>query len=198
MQDGIGILHFLFLHMTKLYYAGIGSRNISPVVSQLMTDVAGVLETQGIVLRSGGAEGSDTAFEKGVVDPNNKVIYVAYKKKTIPHGVVPPLEHFEHLAEQCHNHWHNCNEWARKLLTRNMSQILGHDPQNYIPSTFVLAYTQNGQYIGGTATAMRCADMFNVPIFNFGKYDVGSSFDLQSAVTGLQQFLKPFGFKYEL
>jgi hypothetical protein len=46
-------------------YAGIGSRQTPDHVLAAITAVAKVLAERGYILRSGGAEGADTAFEKG-------------------------------------------------------------------------------------------------------------------------------------
>jgi hypothetical protein len=40
-----------------------------------MTALAEELEKEGYVLRSGGAEGADLAFSRGVSNPKNKKIY---------------------------------------------------------------------------------------------------------------------------
>jgi predicted Rossmann fold nucleotide-binding protein DprA/Smf involved in DNA uptake len=47
------------------YYAGIGSRETPKEICNKMTEIASLLEKQDFVLRSGGANGADSAFEKG-------------------------------------------------------------------------------------------------------------------------------------
>ena len=47
------------------YYAGIGSRETPQEFLNLFTRVAKYLSTKDCVLRSGGAKGSDKAFELG-------------------------------------------------------------------------------------------------------------------------------------
>ena len=46
-------------------YAGIGSRKTPPHVLAAMTQIAEALAERGYILRSGGAGGADSAFEKG-------------------------------------------------------------------------------------------------------------------------------------
>lgn len=60
------------------YYAGIGSRETPPYVQKLMTEIAAVLEQRNFVLRSGGANGADKAFENGVVNKQEAEIYVPW------------------------------------------------------------------------------------------------------------------------
>jgi predicted Rossmann fold nucleotide-binding protein DprA/Smf involved in DNA uptake len=49
-----------------MYYAGIGARSTPPQILSVMTRLASKLEGMGYTLRSGGAAGADTAFERGV------------------------------------------------------------------------------------------------------------------------------------
>jgi predicted Rossmann fold nucleotide-binding protein DprA/Smf involved in DNA uptake len=46
-------------------YAGIGSRSTPPETLPLIESIAARLAEKGWVLRSGGADGADSAFEKG-------------------------------------------------------------------------------------------------------------------------------------
>ena len=47
------------------YYTGIGSRTTPEHILKLMTKIGKYLALNGYVLRSGGANGADTAFEIG-------------------------------------------------------------------------------------------------------------------------------------
>ena len=47
------------------YYAGIGSRNTPKEVLDVFESIGKYLALQGFVLRSGGADGADRAFERG-------------------------------------------------------------------------------------------------------------------------------------
>jgi len=48
-----------------IYYAGIGSRSTPDNVLGIMEKLGIVLAKKGFILRSGGADGADKAFEKG-------------------------------------------------------------------------------------------------------------------------------------
>jgi len=59
-----------------MYYAGIGARATPPGMLDLMSRIANKLEGMGYILRSGGAAGADTAFERGVINAANRQIYL--------------------------------------------------------------------------------------------------------------------------
>lgn len=59
-------------------YAGIGSRSVDRDTGKLMQDISRRLCDLGWTLRSGGASGSDTYFEKGVYD-NKKEIFLPWE-----------------------------------------------------------------------------------------------------------------------
>ncbi len=59
-------------------YTGIGSRETPTGIMNLMTDTACYLSRKGVVLRSGGADGADSSFEKGA-STGLKEIYLPWK-----------------------------------------------------------------------------------------------------------------------
>ena len=61
--------------MSNKFYAGIGSRETPEHIQSIMTEIATLLERRRYVLRSGGAEGADLAFENGISISHNKEIY---------------------------------------------------------------------------------------------------------------------------
>jgi hypothetical protein len=130
-----------------------------------MTQVASFLERQGYVLHSGGAEGADTAFEKGVSCPDMKKIFLPWKGFN---GNPSPLYFISKaavdLAEQHHAYWHAISPAAKKLMARNVHQVLGEDLDT--PVDMVICYTPNGKAEGGTGLAMRIAQHRNIPIIN--------------------------------
>lgn len=158
-------------------YAGIGSRSTPPEILEIMTSVASCLEKEGWTLRSGGASGADSAFEKGakslkeVYLPwqgfNNKYqstsaeeTYLVASKLS---GWVESLESVQkyHPAPEC------LSEAAIFLMARNAMQVLGSDMKS--PSEFILCWTPDGRDIGGTSQAIRIAKSHGIPIHNMGK-----------------------------
>lgn len=146
-------------------YAGIGARSTPPHVIADMERVANNLELTGFTLRSGGAHGADSAFERGVENPQHKEIYLPWQwfnnHDSALYGV---SDRALCMAEQYHPAWHNCSNAARKFHARNCYQILG--PYLDDPVDFVLCWTPHGEIEGGTGQALRIAQHHAIPIFN--------------------------------
>lgn len=139
------------------YYCGIGSRETPEDVLERMTKLATILERKGYVLRSGGAIGADKAFEKGC----------ECSEIFLPEDEIPLW--CEIFTDHFHPAPNKLKEFPRKLMNRNAMQILGRDGNT--PVEFVVCWTKNGKQIGGTAQALKIAEYFNIPIFNFALED---------------------------
>lgn len=133
-------------------YAGIGSRDTPVDVLAKMEGIARDLYVMGYTLRSGGAAGADSAFERGAGDM--KEIFRASD------ATPASLE----LASKYHPAWHRCSEYAKKLHARNGFQVLGRDL--FSPSQFVVCWTKDGGPTGGTGQAIRLATAYQIPVFN--------------------------------
>lgn len=154
------------------YYSGIGSRKATGPIMNILTETARFLETKGFILRSGGADGCDLAFEEGVVNPANKEIYLPWKG--FNKNPSPLFNTNARAAEIARlviedSHWNALSQAGRKLHSRNVHQLLGLDLET--PSSFVACWTPQGKVSGGTATAIKLADLYEVPVFNFGIYE---------------------------
>jgi len=151
------------------YYAGIGSREIPTTIQKQMTAIARRLNSMGYCLRSGGAEGADDAFEKGAT---NKQIFLPWNgfNDRYSNGtdyIVPELN--LDLVQKYHPSASKLSQGAQKLMSRNSYQVLG--PNLTDPVEFVLCWTVDGKKKGGTAQAIRIAEDYKIPIFNFGSSD---------------------------
>lgn len=136
-------------------YAGIGSRRRTPQhIFNLMTNMSSKLEVMGYVLRSGGAQGADKAFEAGVKYPVHKEIY---RPKHATHESIL-------MASRYHPFWENCDEITRQLHGRNSMIILGRNLK--IPVKFVICYTPDGKPSGGTGVGIKMAEDHGIPVFN--------------------------------
>lgn len=153
------------------YYAGIGSRKIEKNMENFMTKFANVIENTSIVLRSGGAEGSDKAFEKGVEKKANKNIFYAEDANLMSYFAAYLFHPAPYILSK--------NEYAKKLMARNTFQILGDLNSDVIePSLFVVCWTKDGvethkqrtKETGGTGQAISIADVFNIPVINLKKH----------------------------
>lgn len=154
-------------------YAGIGSRETPMHILQVMGHIAGELALRGWTLRSGAADGADTAFEKGCdAAEGKKEIFLPWQgfngRSTTPSVVVADrLETFvtaKAHAEYFHPAWDRCSSGAKKLHTRNVFQIGGSDLASTVD--MVVCWTAGGQRGGGTGQALRIAEHLEVPIFD--------------------------------
>ena len=153
-----------------MFYAGIGSRKTPSNVLNFFTTAARVLDRNGYILRSGGADGADTAFEKGT---ENKEIFLPWKKFN---GNISELYNISseayRIAELYHPNWDNLKESFKKFHARNVHQILGKNLDK--PVDFVLCWTPDGaetmeetsKETGGTGQAIRIAWNYQIPIYN--------------------------------
>lgn len=119
------------------------------------------------------------ALSEGKVTPEHFEVYVGdqsdINRSPLPNrhlAIVrnPALiQQTEDIAGSVHPAWHKCNEWAKKMHSRNCHQILGYDLQT--PVDAVICWTPSGRVQGGTATAIKIALKNNIPVFNLGESD---------------------------
>ena len=158
------------------FYTGIGSREVHSHVIKMAILIAQELVKYGFILRSGGAEGMDFAFEWGCDKAGGrKEIYLPWKdfNNNKSHLYSPSPLAFEYASE-FHPNWKNLSEGSKKLHARNSHQILGFDLET--PSRFVICYSDGS---GGTEQALRIAKELNIPVYNLFEYD-SSLWDMES------------------
>lgn len=168
------------------YYAGIGSRECPEELLNVLVKASYMLSRKGFVLRSGGADGCDRAFEYGCdVANGQKEIYLPWRGFNGSNSdyTVTNKKAFE-IASQFHPRYSSLKDSAKLLQARNSHQVLGYDLET--PSEFILCYTKNGKGGGGTGQALRIANYYNIPIFDFGKFK-----DITKAKTSFIDFIKP-------
>lgn len=168
----------------NFYYTGIGSRETPDHIKLVMIDLAKSLARRGMVLRSGGAPGADDAFEMGA--PNDRQrIYIPWNgfqdRQHGKDGALDPSRAFSkelyakamEIASRHHPGWHNMKPAVKKLMTRNVFQLLGDDLET--PSRFVWCWAPQPKFdkqdklvdvSGGTGLAVRLAVTFGVPAYN--------------------------------
>ena len=154
-------------------YAGIGARQTPPQILNLMTHLASKLESMGYVLRSGGAQGADSAFEQGV--KSAKEIYlpsksfnsrIAGQPGIIDASALPNWQQAIATVNQFHPAPGKLSEFARSLMARNAMQVLGKSMNE--PAKMIVAWTPGGQIVGGTGQALRMAQAYQIPVRNLG------------------------------
>lgn len=156
--------------MNKLTYAGIGSRETPGSVLKLFECLGSLASSYGFTLRSGHADGADKAFESGCdLVHGSKEIYLPWKGFN---GSDSPLYNISdeatQLASKYHPVWHKLSPAPRKLMARNVYQILGESLND--PVSLVICYTPNGFMSGGTSQALRIARDHRVEVINAGSY----------------------------
>lgn len=151
--------------MTR-FYTGIGSRQTPASVQRTMTLIGRELSFHNMILRSGGADGADAAFEEGA-DPGKKEIFLPWFRFN---NHPSPLCHLSTeayiVARQFHPAYDRLSDGAKKLMARNSYQVLGETLDK--PSAFVICWTPGGKGGGGTGQALRIAHHYGIPIFDLG------------------------------
>lgn len=165
--------------MSKESYARIGSRETPESVLTDIVKIGQYLAKEGYVLRSGGADGADTAFEQGCDLVNGeKEIFLPWKGfngsssnlylkgKEIEEEI--QRQAFE-LAAKYHPGWNFLSYGAKCLMARNGMQVLGRNLND--PVSFVICFNLGGLKRGGTSQALRIANDRDIPIFNLSNED---------------------------
>ena len=160
------------------FYTGVGSRETPFHILDLMRLLAVKFAHKGYMLRSGGAQGADQAFEAGCREANG--LCKIYR----PHHATPAAME---LAAKYHGAWHLCGEWARKLHARNAFQVLGDDLKT--PSSMLICWTRDGANThqqrsiatGGTGTAISIASEAGIRVANLAR-----QYDLDCALNWLK------------
>jgi hypothetical protein len=162
-----------------IYYAGIGSRETPEDVCRKMFAAGRTMAKLGFILRSGGADGADAAFESGVAKAASELntnleslaeIYLPWKgfrKNQSP--LYGSCKRAILLAKEFHPNWANVSPAGRDFHGRNCYQILGRELDR--PSSFVLCWTKDVAITGGTGQALRLAQEYGIPILNFACHD---------------------------
>ena len=169
-------------------YAGIGARLTPPEEMDILEHLAAVLGTKH-TLRTGGAEGADTAFMNGCPPlvaeiclpwPKYNSKYKYKEGWYFCHNDIHPdaLE----IASRFHPAWNRCTPSVRKLFVRNVYVILG--PFLDQPVDFVVCWTPKGEAVGGTGHAIRLASYYNIPVYNLGLSHVTAAQILKEVMHG--------------
>ncbi len=130
-----------------------------------MKQLSNKLKEDGWILRSGGADGADSAFERGANE--FKQIYYANHANNAAMTI----------ASKFHPAWHRCSAYVKKLHGRNAFQVLGSDLDK--PSAMLICWTKDGCIshkersieTGGTGTAISIAESVGTKVINLARKD---------------------------
>lgn len=150
-------------------YAGIGARKTPEDVLLSFKYLGAYFGKKGYTLRSGGADGADSAFEVGAdAVEGKKEIYLPWRDFNGRDSTLfPPSKEANEVGKTFHPNWDNLSQGVQKLMARNSHQILG--PHLDSPVDFLVCWTPGGKGQGGTGQAIRIANHYNIPIIDFGK-----------------------------
>ena len=157
----------------ELIYCGVGSRKTPPAILKHMEDIGKALADKW-TLRSGGADGADTAFEQGcIAKRGKKEIFLPWAgfnraPRNHPDYIVPRMSHdLWDYASHFHPAWDRCSQPVQRLFMRNVCQVLGLDLLK--PAKVLICWTPNGSGTGGTGHTIRVARANRIPVFDLGK-----------------------------
>ena len=161
-EKEIIVLDFIRKNFVNEFYTGVGSRDRPEEIGMLIQKIAYVLKKFDMKLRTGDAAGCDYDFRTGAElagasKENGYILALGVKDCTpeaqeVTQSVLAP------------EHWANCNAHARKLLGRNSQQVLGEQLDS--PTSCVIAWTPNGEPVGGTQVAIKVAWQRSIPVYN--------------------------------
>lgn len=167
--------------MIQKAFTGVGARkNVPPDILGLMRRAGAALAAAGFLLRSGAAEGSDSAFEAGVLEAGGATeIYLpeaGFRGHASPLVIerMPRYADAKVLAQWHYKKWAGADRFTRNCMTRNVMQVVGAELVD--PSSFLICWGPNPEFVngelvnvaGGTGQAVRLARTFNVPRFHLG------------------------------
>lgn len=164
--------------MDQIHYAGLGSRTTPPETLNLIQRLARRCAELGYVLRSGADIGAEQAFERGCTDAGgtSEIWLPRLAFQQHESQLVPCSEAFS-LAQEHHPFWDKLSASQRAAHARKCHEILGADLKS--PVNFMVCWTKDGcesreacgSETGDTATAIRIASSFGIPIFNLANLD---------------------------
>lgn len=157
----------------KVYYAGIGSRSTPEHIQEVMVNFGREMARRGYVLRSGGADGADSAFEEGCdLENGEKQIFIPWEKFNNRESeyVFEKMEFKNEaleIASKFHPKWQSLKYPVKKLMGRNTFQVLGPDLK--LHTNFIIYYAiedRDGNPSGGTAQAIRISKSYGIKSYN--------------------------------
>lgn len=177
-------------------FSGIGSREIPHSIAMLIFQLGFALTLRKMKTLTGGAPGSDDAFEKGARSAHKLLTEFTKNPGSLDQylTVFLPWEGFNYrltsdtintigilpeafsIASKFHPAWKSLGEgsFVRPLMARNSHQVL--DRYLNQPVRFVFCYTSDGvtsgemttNKTGGTGQAIRLASSESIPVYNVG------------------------------
>ena len=194
-----------------MIYTGIGSRDTPKDIQWIMSRIGYGMAKRGHTLRSGRADGADQAFENGLF---SYIEAITEKVDTLSHTTpIPELAELYkpwrtfgsptttwdilptddpklwsralQIVRDIHPNPDALSDAAKLLHGRNVFQVLGKDLNT--PSNFIIYWAKtdkNGIPVGGIRTAVRLAQLKNIPTINMLDPDWNDRFKELVNLTG--------------
>lgn len=199
-------------------FAGIGSRQTTHNIALMLYRLGCAFALRNMTCLTGGAPGSDDAFEKGVrlgydllsgfdnsLPPLTDYLKVFlpwdgfnYRRTTDPVNSDRILPKAYAIASEYHSAWKYLGEDSpvKALMARNSHQVFNDDLN--APIRFVFCYTEDGVHegdktttrTGGTGQAIRVASAHGIPVYN-----IGNPTHYKRAEAFIEQVFSVFGAK---
>ena len=154
-------------------FAGIGSRQITKEEHKRIAEISAMLSSLGYTCYSGGAEGSDYAFETNCKET---IVFIPWKNYRNPYKtytesktVIVAGDTIEgnKSVSKFHPAANKLSLGAHKLMCRNYHQIHGLGEFPKVELVVCCAHPDKKFGVqGGTGQAVRIALSENIPIFN--------------------------------
>lgn len=165
--------------MRFIRYAGIGPRDITEPVANVLTVIAQGLCDSNCWLHSGWGRGSDQAFAAGSAI-NRQTQFIPWESfndankipqenlgEHDPFMVVNHSEQSMRLASQYHPYWNRMHQNTKLLMSRNVFILLGADLQTPVDFVVFWQSLEDDQSVtSGTNHTRRMAQSFGIPLFN--------------------------------
>lgn len=152
------------------YYTGIGSRETPLNVIKEFETLSSRLNSCGYILRSGGANGADSAFEKNAGD--NKEIFLPWKNFNGNSSSLYIDDENKNtlfdIARKLYPDWDIATHGVKLLHARNVQQVLGQIPGISQKSDFLICWSdRDPSQSRGSMFAINLAKMHNIKVYNF-------------------------------
>lgn len=173
--------------------AGIGSRQTPAAVCAEMQAIGAWCWDNGVVLRSGHAEGADIAFETGVDGALAEIWlpWKSYNRPTrMPASTYRVTEMTPELWAQVYEYHPapgNLTQGARLLMARNVQIILGANLRD--PVTAVVCWTPDEE-TGGTSFGIRLARANGIKVINMAKEHNARAEDICAELEALRNSIR--------
>jgi len=158
-----------------MIYTGIGARELPEDIRKEFIFIGRRFAERGWTLRSGGADGADSAFEWGCglsATPATKEIFLPWKgfnNNISPYYITDKnKEELFEIASKIYPSWQYTKDPVRLLHARNVQQVMGENPGESQITSFVVCWTDRPEnQARGTMFAVTLANQKNIPVYNF-------------------------------